>query len=251
MSGLLGDLRASYDSVAHRYDEDRWLSDWGQYLKVAQDEAMRELLAVGPGDRVLDVATGTGRATFALAASGARIVGVDQSEGMLAQAEARRAERELEGVEFRVGTATALEFPDDHFDAVMATRFLHLLPKPVQRTVIGEMVRVLRPGGHLVLEWSNQFDGFGFGMVKERMARRGGRRERGTIFPHEVRGQLAGLEIDRHVGITYPGAGRLWRIRPALARAFGKLGRIYPLYYCTTLLLVRARKPKHLARGTC
>ena len=58
MSGLLGDLRASYDSVAHRYDEDRWLSDWGQYLKVAQDEAMRELLAVGPGDRVLDVADG-------------------------------------------------------------------------------------------------------------------------------------------------------------------------------------------------
>jgi ubiquinone/menaquinone biosynthesis C-methylase UbiE len=243
MAELFAKLRASYNSVADRYDDDRWRSDWGTYLKEAQDELLRELLVVGPGDRVLDVATGTGRAAFALAESGAQIVGVDQSEQMLAVAEARRAERELGQLEFRLGSATDLAFPDDHFDAVMAVRFLHLLPQPVQRTLIEEMVRVLKPGGRLVVEWNNHFDGFGFGIVKERAARRAGKRARGTILPHQVRRQLAGLQIDRRVGVTYPGAGRLWRISPALARTFGKPGRIPPLYYCTTLLLVRARKP--------
>ncbi len=111
----------------------------------------QEQLALGPGDRVLDVGCGLGdvaRACAALVAPGGHVVGLDPSATMLAVARAR-AEGDLVRVTFRVGDALAIDAPDSTFDACRAERTLQWVADP-QRAV-RELARVLRPSGRLCL----------------------------------------------------------------------------------------------------
>ena len=99
---------------------------------------------VGPGARVLDVASGPGHVAAAAAERGASVVGVDVAEGMLALA--RRLHPELE---FRRGDAEALPFPDGSFDAVVANFALLHIGRPEQAAA--EFARVLAPDGRVAL----------------------------------------------------------------------------------------------------
>jgi demethylmenaquinone methyltransferase/2-methoxy-6-polyprenyl-1,4-benzoquinol methylase len=109
-----------------------------------------DLAAVGPGDRVLDIATGTGDLALALAAlvaPGGEVVGSDFSERMLSLA--REKASGLQDVQFEFGNALQLPYPDDSFDAATvgfgARNFSDL------RRGLSEMVRVVRPGGRVVV----------------------------------------------------------------------------------------------------
>ena len=83
-------------------------------------------MEAGPGDRVLDVATGTGAvAREVIARTGCTVVGLDQSPEMLAE-----ARRRLPGVELIQGTADELPFPDASFDALTFTYLLRYVPDP-------------------------------------------------------------------------------------------------------------------------
>ncbi len=101
-----------------------------------------------PGERALDVATGTGNAAFAIAERGAAVVGVDVSKGMLEQAR-RRAQEEGRDVLFQEGAAEALPFPAGSFDLVVARHAPHHF-RDVAR-FLAEVRRVLRPGGRFVM----------------------------------------------------------------------------------------------------
>jgi demethylmenaquinone methyltransferase/2-methoxy-6-polyprenyl-1,4-benzoquinol methylase len=110
-----------------------------------------DLAAVGPGDRVLDVATGTGDLALELAtrvAPRGEVIGSDFSEGMLELARVK-AQRAGAPVRFESGNALALPYPDDSFDAVTvgfgARNFSDL------RQGLSEMARVVRPGGRVVV----------------------------------------------------------------------------------------------------
>ena len=103
-------------------------------------EPLLDAAAVGPGVRVLDVATGPGHAAGRAAGRGARVVGIDIAEGMVEIA--RRAHPDLE---FRAGDAEALPFADATFDAVVGNFVLLHLGRPER--AVAEAARVLAPGG--------------------------------------------------------------------------------------------------------
>ena len=108
---------------------------------------MAEAARVGPGQRVLDVACGTGvlaRALVDHVGPRGAVTGLDINEGMLAV-----ARRQAPGIEWRQGAAESLPFADAAFDAVLSQfglMFFADRPKAIR-----EMLRVLRPGGRLAV----------------------------------------------------------------------------------------------------
>ncbi|HEV8322493.1 MAG TPA: methyltransferase domain-containing protein [Myxococcota bacterium] len=108
------------------------------------------LAAPAPGWSALDVATGTGHTALALAPLVARVVAVDLTPEMLAEAERLAAARDVRNVEWRVGDVHGLPFEDASFDLVTSRRAPHHFSDIAQ--ALGEMRRVLKPGGRLVID---------------------------------------------------------------------------------------------------
>lgn len=137
-----------YDWTAPRYDRIKNLQyiHEMQRLGIPLAEALRDAAA----PRVLDVATGTGRLPLALLHQedlASRVVGVDRSAPMLAQA--RAAMDGYDRVMLIQGDAGALPFGDGTFHAVTCLEALEFMWDP--RAVVREMARVLEPGGALLV----------------------------------------------------------------------------------------------------
>jgi SAM-dependent methyltransferase len=110
------------------------------------------LLSLSPGDRVLDVACGTGNFTRGFARSVAPqglAVGIDVSETMLARAVEDTAKAGLDNVTFVRGDAQELPFRDESFDAVCCFAAFHLFADPM--LALDHMTDALRPGGRIAL----------------------------------------------------------------------------------------------------
>jgi len=133
--------RYGWNKAAASYE-----SFWAEQLRPAQD-LMLALADLHPGERVLDVACGTGLVTFraaeAVGASGF-VAGSDISEDMVASVAAGAAARGIIG-EFRRSDAETLEHPDADFDAVLCGLGLMYVAHPPN--AMREMHRVLKPGG--------------------------------------------------------------------------------------------------------
>lgn len=129
-----------FDGVAKRYDLTNTVISGGQdhYWRWAT----RKALALRPGERVLDLAAGTGVSTLELAKSGAWCVAADFSQGMLAAGRFRK-------VPMVAGDAMALPFADESFDAVTISYGLRNVSDP--DLALREMLRVTKPGGRLVV----------------------------------------------------------------------------------------------------
>lgn len=111
-----------------------------------------EMLAISPGDRVLDVACGPGNFTrdFASVAGDGLVVGIDASESMLGVA-VRDTDTDRDGgnVAYVRGDACAMPFRNGSFDAVCCFAALYLIEDPI--SAVDEIVRVLAPGGRVAL----------------------------------------------------------------------------------------------------
>src|SRR2546423_4243210 len=121
-------------------------------LSFWQDPRWRRALVseVAPraGDRVLDVATGTGMvAAELLARADCSVVGIDQSAEMLSAARARFASKDRSRIQLVEGEAEALPFADASFDALTFTYLLRYVEDP--RATMLELARVVRPGGRV------------------------------------------------------------------------------------------------------
>ncbi len=117
-----------------------------------------QILWPRPGERVLDVGTGTGWAARLAGRRGARVTGIDIAPGMLAAAErlSKGVEPRPEFVEAR---AEKLPFDDATFDGVISTYGVIFAEEP--SVAVAEIARVLRPGGRLALAtWADNPDGY-------------------------------------------------------------------------------------------
>lgn len=143
------DVRATYDALAPIYDVVAAPFEWPVV------RAGLELLAAGPGERVLEVGHGTGRALVALARAvgdGGRVLGVDLSPRMGEGARRRLSRAGLgEKVELRTADATALALEPGTFDAVFSAFMVETLPEADVPRVLASWRAALRPGGRLVL----------------------------------------------------------------------------------------------------
>jgi ubiquinone/menaquinone biosynthesis C-methylase UbiE len=120
--------------------------------QIAIREAYLDLLGHVAGQRVLDLGCGTGVATRALArrvGPDGDVTGVDPTPAFVTRAEALAREDGSENVRFEVGDGRNLRFPDGDFDAAVAITVLSHLPDREQ--VMAELVRVVQPGGRLLV----------------------------------------------------------------------------------------------------
>lgn len=101
------------------------------------------------GGTVVDLGTGRGRMLPELVARATAVIGVDASPAMLTEARRRASEAGLYGVDLRLGDLAHLPLQDNEADAVIANMVLHHLPEPAR--AFGEILRVLRPGGQLLI----------------------------------------------------------------------------------------------------
>jgi demethylmenaquinone methyltransferase / 2-methoxy-6-polyprenyl-1,4-benzoquinol methylase len=140
-----GQVRAMFDRIARVYDRMNSVMTAGLHHRWRERAA--DLAAVGPGDRALDVATGTGDLAIELArrvGPAGEVVGSDFSEGML-----RLAREKAPSLRWESANALALPYADDGFDAATvgfgARNFSDL------DRGLSEMARVVRPGGRVVV----------------------------------------------------------------------------------------------------
>jgi demethylmenaquinone methyltransferase / 2-methoxy-6-polyprenyl-1,4-benzoquinol methylase len=131
-----------FDQVADRYDITNDVLALGQTR--AWRKATFRALEPRPGDRILDLAAGTGSSTVPFAAIGAYSVPCDFSLGMLREGKLR-----LPDLPFVAGDALSLPFADGAFDAVTISFGLRNVVDT--RAALTEMLRVTRPGGRLVI----------------------------------------------------------------------------------------------------
>jgi ubiquinone/menaquinone biosynthesis C-methylase UbiE len=135
------ETREYFDQIADRWDEMR-RRFFGEGVRRAAIAAA----VIGPGALVADVGTGTGFLAEAALDAGARVIGIDNSDGMLAQVSTRFAGRPFEA---RQGDVGALPLATGEADVVLANMVLHHAPDPP--AAIREMARALKPGGALVI----------------------------------------------------------------------------------------------------
>lgn len=134
-------VRALFATIADRYDLITAVLSYGQDAK--WKKKLVALADVKKGERALDLASGTGDIAFALAARGAKTVGLDITHRML-----QLAHGKSDAVSFITGDMTSLPFQSRSFD--LATTGYGLRNVPDLTAAIDEIARVLRPGGRLL-----------------------------------------------------------------------------------------------------
>jgi demethylmenaquinone methyltransferase / 2-methoxy-6-polyprenyl-1,4-benzoquinol methylase len=145
------DVAAMFDGIAERYDLLNDILSAGQVRLWRR--AVARITGAGPGDRVLDLAAGTGTSALSFTATGADCVACDFSLGMLRAGQSRLAQRDRQQYSGRIGLvagdALRLPFRDEAFDAVTISFGLRNVASP--GAALAEMRRVTRPGGRLVV----------------------------------------------------------------------------------------------------
>jgi ubiquinone/menaquinone biosynthesis C-methylase UbiE len=132
-----------YQRIAPYYDLLDLPFERGRYRRI------RPLLFQGLTGRLLDAGVGTGR-NIPYYPPGTHVLGIDNSPAMLARAERRRRQYGAP-VELREMDVTRLDLADASFDAAVATFLFCVLPRSQQAAALGELRRVVRPGGRIRL----------------------------------------------------------------------------------------------------
>lgn len=135
-------VSAMFDSVAETYDRTNDLLSFGQAR--LWRSRVKKAINARSGERILDLAAGTGTSSMALRGPGISVVAADFSRGMIEEGKRRYPE-----LEFEFADAMALPFKDQSFDVVTISFGLRNVQD--HHVALREMLRVLKPGGRLVI----------------------------------------------------------------------------------------------------
>ncbi|TKJ95563.1 bifunctional demethylmenaquinone methyltransferase/2-methoxy-6-polyprenyl-1,4-benzoquinol methylase [Plantibacter flavus] len=221
-------VSAMFDDVSTKYDR------MNAVLSVGNDALWRiaTTRAVGPaaGERILDLAAGTGTSSAALARNGAQVVAADFSPGMIAVGREKYADRS--DIQFVEADATALPFADEEFDATTISFGLRNVVRP--KDALAEMLRVTKPGGRIVI---CEFSTPTFGPMRAAY----------NLYLERVMPLVAGVASSNAEAYTYLNDSiRAWPSQPELAAWLREAGYEHVAYRNLTggiVALHRGLKP--------
>lgn len=153
-----------------------------------------ERAGLRPAERVLDIGCGTGTLAIEVArvAPNCEVHAIDPAAAMIGRARQKARDAGVD-VRFQVGVAEALTYPEEAFDVVFSSLMLHHLPPSLRAPFFGEVLRVLRPGGRLVLV---DFDGSG-GPMLHRLAGLFGTHRHEHDHEHDITHQVESFGFER------------------------------------------------------
>jgi demethylmenaquinone methyltransferase/2-methoxy-6-polyprenyl-1,4-benzoquinol methylase len=125
--------------VLYHYNRFAALYDLGEFIRRSTRRKAMELSGWQPGEKVLDLCTGTGELALTFATQGAAVIGIDLARGALKVASTKRMGSVPAWMEM---DATHLGFADNSFEVSMLSLALHHMPEPVQVNVLKELGRV-------------------------------------------------------------------------------------------------------------
>lgn len=206
---------------AATYDAQRYTGPAKKYKQQVMANAYWRLLEPLQGKCILDVGCGTGRGVIDFAREASFAVGSDASHDMLSIA--RRKASSFSNCFLTAAIAQGLPFRDGFFDVVISLNFLHLFTLDIQKDMITEMKRVLKPGGLMVLEFDNALHGVVVGPYK-----RWAGKEEGSL-PGEIRHVIGNdCYVEKIYGAVFPVVWRLFHHFPRLFLTVEKLAYFAP-----------------------
>ncbi len=219
----------AYAREAAIYDDRRYANFGQRLVKEVIDEALLELLQVTKGMRVLDVATGTGRAAVEVARHGATVIGVDLTQAMLLRLRSKISALGLSTLHLQRANARQLPFRAETFDRVVSLRFMHLIPFQFQHLFLEEMLRVLKPGGLLAVSFNSPYYAGAKGFLRYLVATVRRRAiHLGYLWPSQERALFRDLNVVRRAGTGLPGIGAVGMINRGWAMRYGRLAHRTP-----------------------
>lgn len=222
---------------------DTYDSRYSEFYLNLSGESLHRVLKPMKDGLILDIATGTGRSLIALGKRGYNVIGVDITMAMLAIAQKRVEELQIQSISLTQGDAINLPFKDESFDAVVCTRFLHIMPYETQRFFIDEMGRVLKPNGLLICEFYSPFWG-GF-LWWTPLGRRYPKR---YTWPSQIKELFRGYKIQKSIGLGLPGMSFISRkVDHKLAISASRWLNIFPIKHISYQILIVAKKSLNLA----
>lgn len=159
----MSDYTRSYSELAEDYNRLRFSSRAGRFNFERDRDIIRAYVVECGARRLLDVPVGTGRTLEYVKDLPVEVVGLDLTREMLADAEKVAHPTRHRLME---GDASKLPFEANEFDCVSSLRFFHLFPQADRHAFVREFLRVLKPGGHLIVSFTNGWYGGGINWLK-------------------------------------------------------------------------------------
>ena len=154
----------SYSDLAGGYDSVRFSGASGRFLFDRDRSIVRKLLETAHARRLVDIPVGTGRVLRYVRGLDVDVVGVDCTQEMLEQAkDVADPYRHL----LIKGNAASLPFNDGEFDCLTSLRFFHLFKREERLAFAAEYLRVVRPGGYLIVSFTNGWYAGGLNWAKK------------------------------------------------------------------------------------
>jgi ubiquinone biosynthesis O-methyltransferase len=143
-----------------------------EYEQRIRANTVLDLLSPKQGEKILDLGCGNARDIAYIAEQGSEVIGIDISEGMIAEASSDLEKLGYNNITLEIGDATQLLYTDSEFDKVLCSEVIEHIPNADK--ALSEIYRVLKPNGKLVLSTPNPKSWYGFDryVIWERILRK-------------------------------------------------------------------------------